>query len=164
MKSVFILLLFIKLTANLSLSEIRILYKNASKNKELSLEFYKKLELTKSNKNPTIKGYKAAAIALKSKYIKGVKNKKKLFKEGAYILETEIKKHPKNIELRLIRLSIQENISKLLNYKQNIEKDSKFIIKNIKNIKDRKLLNYLKSFVSQSKSFSKAEKSVISEL
>lgn len=163
MKSLLFIYLFLSFINSPTLDEVRSSYKNAGKSKKNAIAFYEKAKTIKSKK-ATLIGYKAAGITLKAKYVKGVKNKKRLFKEGVAILEAQIKKYPKNKELRLIRLSIQENTPKLLKYKLNIFQDKEFLMKHIKFIKNTKKRNYFKSFVSQSKSFSKEEKSVISAL
>lgn len=155
---------FVSILASISLSEVRTLYKDCTSSKENALEFYNKLKSVDSPKNATLASYKAAAITLKAKYEKGIKNKKHFFKKGVTLLEKNIAKEPNNIEIRFIRLSIQENVPKLLKYKKNILEDKTFIFQNLKQVKDKKLRNYIKSFVLQSKSFTKEEKSVISKL
>lgn len=159
------LIFWIGFFASVSISEVRELYKNCSISKEKALHFYQKLaNVEKNDKNIVLSSYKAAAITLKSKYEKGLKRKKQLFKEGALLLEENIKKEPNNIELRLIRLSIQENVPKILRYKKNITEDKHFIYKNLHQVKNKKLRNYIKTFVLQSKSFTKEEKNVLSQL
>lgn len=152
------------ITVNPSLEEVRGLYKKSAKSKIVALQLYKKLENVKQDKNAVLLAYKGASITLKAKYTKGIKNKKKLFKQGVVILEKQIAKQPNHIELRLIRLSIQENIPKILKYKKHIFQDKKFIQNNFKKVKNKKLKNYIKEFVLQSKSFSEEEKILFSEL
>lgn len=149
---------FVGLFINPNLEEVRNLYKKSPNSKTIALQLYKKLEDVKQSKNGILLAYKGASITLKAKYTKGIKNKKKLFKQGVVILEKQIAKQPNHIELRLIRLSIQENIPKILKYKKNILQDKKFIQNNFKKVKNKKLKSYIKEFVLQSKSFSEEEK------
>lgn len=162
LKSLFILFIFV--LGSPSIDNIRELYKDASASKTKSEAFYKELKNVKNSDDAVLVGYKSASIVLKARFIKGVKEKKSLFKEGVTLLESKIKSNPKNIELRLIRLSIQENTPKILKYKKNISEDKSFIKRNISYIKNKKKLTYFKNFVSQSKSFTNQEKSVILKL
>lgn len=161
MKSLFFIFCLLGMTASLTLSEVRNLYKDAAKSKENALQFYEHLAPAQNSTNAVMKGYSAAALTLKARYTKGIKNKKKLFQQAVMILEKEIKNNPSNTELRLIRLSIQENIPKVLKYKQNIEEDKQFIQKKYKQIKSRNFKSYVKVFIQQSKSFTEREKSVL---
>lgn len=156
-----LLISFLTLTASMSADSVRELYKNASKSKANSEEFYNKLKSVKNTDNVILLGYKAAAIALKSRFEKPVKSKKHLFLKAKALLEKQIERDPNEIELRLIRLSIQESVPKILKYKQNIEEDKDFIYKNIAAITNMEKSNYIKAFVAQSKSFSNQEKSII---
>lgn len=164
-KHLFLCIFFIGLiSSNPKLNTIRVLYKQSSTSKIVALQLYEELKNVKKNSKATLVGYKGASIALKAKYTKGRKKKRKIFKQGILILENEITKNPKNIELRLIRLSIQENVPKVLKYKKNISEDKKFIQSNFKKVKSKKLRNYIKEFVLRSKSFSKEEKTLLSKL
>lgn len=157
----FLLISFLALTASLPVDSVRELYKNAPNSKANAEEFYNKLKSVKNTDNSVLVGYKAAAIALKSRFEKPIKSKKQLFLEAKTLLEKQIERNPNEIELRLIRLSIQESVPKILKYKQNIEVDKDFIYKNATAITNVAKLNYIKDFVAQSKSFSSQEKSVI---
>lgn len=154
---------FLTLTVSLSVDNVRELYKNAPKSKSNAEQFYTQLKNVKNSDNVVLVGYKAAAIALKSRFEKPIKIKKQLFLEAKTLLEKQIERKPNEIELRLIRLSIQENTPKILKYKQNIEEDKKFIYKNVKAITNVEKLNYIKAFVAQSKSFTSQEKNIISK-
>lgn len=100
-------------------------------------------------------GYKAAAQIMEAKIAK--KNRKALVKNGATSLESIIKNNPNNIELRLIRLSVQENIPKIVGYRGSIKDDKAFLIDNYSK-QNATLKSYVKKFAMQSKSFSDTEK------
>lgn len=100
-------------------------------------------------------GYKAAAQIMEAKIAK--KNRKALVKNGATSLESIIKNNPNNIELRLIRLSVQENIPKIVGYRGSIKDDKAFLIANYTK-QNATLKSYVKKFAMQSQSFSDAEK------
>lgn len=148
---------------SLSIDSVRDLYKEASKSKANTEEFYAQLKSVKNSDNAVLVGYKAAAIALKARFEKPIKSKKQLFLEAKTLLEKQIERKPNEIELRLIRLSIQENTPKILKYKGNMNEDKNFILKNISAVKNKKQLDYFKAFVAQSKSFTSQEKNTISK-
>ena len=92
-------------------TDVRDQYYAASKSKQNAEKFYN--SLAKYNKdNKTMLAYKGAALALKSKYASDKKDKKELFTEGVTTIENCVKQDPSNIEIRLIRLSVQENTPK----------------------------------------------------
>jgi hypothetical protein len=61
-------------------------------------------------------------------------SKLKLFKQGHKLLEAAIAQDPDNAEFRFLRLIIQENAPGILGYKNDEEKDSKFIRKSYKSL------------------------------
>lgn len=146
---------------NLDINTIRSAYKTASENKEKADEFYNKLEKVTNNDTVELVAYKASAMTLKAKFAKGLKNKKDGFIEGVTLLEETIKKEPSNVELRLIRLSIQENTPKILRYKSEIDSDKDFILKEYNSINSAALKDYIKDYIAQSKTFSTEEKAVV---
>ncbi|OEK09633.1 hypothetical protein A8C32_13100 [Flavivirga aquatica] len=119
------------------------------------------LKITKKDKAALV-AYKGAAIALLAKQEKKIKDKKALFIEGVSYVEHAIEKSSNNIEVRFVRLGIQENTPKLLKYKDNIEEDKRFILKHFKGITSLNLKRYIKDYILQSKAFSDEEKTVIS--
>ncbi len=147
-----------------SISKIRELYKEAPNSKEITLQLVKELETIKKTDNAVLVAYKAASLTLLAKNSKGAKIKKEYFNKGKELLEFIISKNPKNIELRFIRLTIQEKTPKFLKYKEYISEDKRFIYNHLKSVTDRDLKDYIKEFVLESKSFSIEEKNVISEL
>jgi hypothetical protein len=103
-------------------------------------------------------GYKAAAKIMEAKIAK--KDRKALVKSGATSLESIIKSNPNNIELRVIRLSVQENIPKIVGYRGSIKEDKAFLINNYSK-QNTALKSYVKKFVTQSKSFTDTERASI---
>lgn len=111
-----------------------------------------------SGSDAVTNGYKAAAHIMEAKITK--KNRKALVKTGATSLESIIKNNPNNIELRVIRLSVQENIPKIVGYRGSIKDDKAFLISNYSK-QNAALKNYVKKFAMQSKSFTDAERATI---
>ena len=141
------------------LSSVREQYSEATKSQKSAEDFYN-LVANASKDNKVMQAYKGAAIALKAKFAKDRKAKKSLFIDGVKLIENAIKSEPNNIELRLIRLSIQENTPKILNYKSNINEDKKLILTNFGK-QNQSLKEHIASFVKQSSVFSEIEKKSI---
>ncbi len=110
--------------------------------------------------NKLLLAYKGASIALKAKYAKQIKQKKSLFIEGVKMLEMALKNDSNNLEFRLIRLSIQENSPKILNYKSNIDEDKKLLLSNFDK-QNQSLKEYIKNYIVQSSGFTDKEKKSI---
>lgn len=102
--------------------------------------------------------YKGAVTALMAKYTKENPERKRLFREGVELLEYAVSQDPDNIEIRCIRLSIQENSPKFLKYGSNIEEDRSFILTNYKNTDSRAVKDFVRSYVMQSVGFNPGEK------
>ena len=103
-------------------------------------------------------GYKAAARIMEAKIVK--QNRKSLVKTGATSLESIIKSNPNNIELRVIRLSVQENIPKIVGYRGSLKDDKAFILNNYSK-QNATLKNYIKRFAMQSKTITDAERATL---
>ncbi len=141
------------------MTTVRENYILASNSKEKAAEFSDDMA-NYSGDNKTMLAYKGASLALKAKFASDRKTKKDLFIKGAAMLELAVKAEPNNTEIRLIRLSIQENTPKILNYKANIEEDKKLILATFDK-QNKSFKEHLKSFVLQSKSFTAQEKELI---
>ncbi|WP_303316728.1 hypothetical protein Q4Q34_07955 [Flavivirga abyssicola] len=149
-------------TLSIDMGTVRNAYKEAAQD-HTKIETFNNLLLKITKKDdPTLVAYKGAAIALLAKQEKKVKDKKKLFIEGVSYVEHAIEKSSNNIEVRFVRLGIQENTPKLLKYKGHIEEDKQFILKHFKNITSSNLRHHIKDYILQSKAFSDEEKTVIS--
>lgn len=140
------------------LTTVRSDYKKVTQSKANVTALYNKLEkVTKADKKVLV-AYKGAVTALMAKQQKGVKAKKIFFKNGVSLLEYALKANPNNIEIRLIRLSVQQNSPKILKYNKQITEDKDFVFKHYKSIKSTALKNFIKGYILQSDKFSEEEK------
>ena len=146
--------------SNPDISEIRKLYPNAANSENASKEFLSKFADVTNESNKTLVAYKGASITISSKFIKKVSEKIKIFKEGTKLVEFAVASEPNNIEIRLIRLSIQENVPKIVKYNANKKEDIAFLLVHYKE-QTSALRNYIKNFILQSKSFTAEEKQTI---
>lgn len=75
-----------------------------------------------------------ALLMKKAELVKTPKEKLSLFKKGRTDLEKAINENTKNTELRFLRLMIQENAPKILNYNENIGSDSTYLTENFSSL------------------------------
>ncbi|MDR7208603.1 hypothetical protein [Flavobacterium piscis] len=160
MKLLFSIFLWIAFIGNPDLASIRKMYPTVTKSENNAKEFTAKLATISNDDDKILVAYKAASILLESKFEKKLKDKMERFKEGAKLLESTIKNDPNNIEIRMIRLSIQENVPGITGYKKNIKEDKKFITAHYSE-QNATLKEYLKDFILQSDSFSDKEKQFV---
>ena len=106
-----------------SIEEIRKAYTTASESKEQKERFYQLMQ--GATMDTSVKeAYKGASLMMYSKQSGKLRT---MLKEGKALIEGAIGKEPQNIELRMIRLSVQEHLPKVVPYRANIEEDRKFI-------------------------------------
>lgn len=156
MKTTF-LFLFLFLLGNPSITEIRKLYAAAPTAESAAKDMASKLADVDKNDNKVLLAYKGASIIILSKLEKKVSDKSKKFKEGAILLEYALEKEPNAIEIRMIRLSIQENVPKVVNYRANKKEDKQFLLDHYKE-QSGSLKTCIAQFIAQSSSFTAAEK------
>ncbi len=99
---------------------------------------------------PLKNAYKAAAQMALAKYKFNPISKLTYFNEGKEKLNDCVLKDSVNIEIRYIRLAVQDHAPSILNYQKNIIQDKKYILQNIHSLiqKDPNLFltitNYLR--------------------
>lgn len=86
--------------------------------------------LNRLQKNSQTDAFSGALQMKKSGLITNPKERLHLFKKGHAELETAIKKDSSNCEFRLLRLMVQENSPKILQYHAEIKKDASYLRKN----------------------------------
>jgi hypothetical protein len=156
MKTLFSIFLFVSFFNLPTISEIRKAYPSAANSEKSAITFSSKFTII-AEEDKVLLAYKGASVTIVAKFKKKVSEKISTFKEGAKLIELAVAAEPNDIEIRLIRLSIQENTPGIVKYKKNIPDDKAFILKYYKD-QSLALKEYIKSFVSQSKSFSEQEK------
>jgi len=155
---IFIIGLF---TLSQNLSDVRVAYKEAAQDQEKVLTFYNMLSNVTKESPVALVAYKGSAIALKAKYAGSLKEKKDGFTEGVSYIEFAIEKEPNAIEPRFIRLGIQENTPKILKYKDQINEDKLFLLKQYQYISSENLKGHIKDYILQSKVFTDEEKQIL---
>ena len=107
-------------------------YQNLSQKDVKRIE--QELNVVKNLTLPQRDAYEGALLAKKAGLIGKPKDKLNTFKAGKKKLENAIKADSTNTEWRFLRLIIQENAPKALNYKTNLKADSEFIKGNFQSL------------------------------
>ncbi|SDD63378.1 hypothetical protein SAMN05421636_101261 [Pricia antarctica] len=140
------------------LETVRQDYRKASENAEATKKLFEGLTEIGKNDNVVLVAYKGAVTTMMAEYAEGIKNKKSFFKEGRDLLEYAIKTEPENVEIRCIRLSVQENVPKITGYHKNKEADKAFILANYASMEEAGAKEFVKRYTSASDSFTEAER------
>jgi len=105
------------------------------------------LAALKSAVVPEKEAYEGALLMKKSGLVKKAKEKLSLFKAGRSKLESSIARDKDNPEFRFLRLIIQEHAPRIVNYRDELEKDSKLIrsgFKSLPEIVQAAIIDYCK--------------------
>ena len=84
-----------------------------------------------------------------AKHVRNPISKMTWFNKGKKMLEAAIKADEKDVELRCLRFGIQSNVPSFLNYKENINKDKKFILQSYPHVIDPTLKKNIISYMTQ---------------
>jgi hypothetical protein len=159
MKSFPALLAFLAfLTGTPNIMQLREDYPKANDSAEITNTMYNELALVTQNDQAVLVAYKGAIATLMAKFAKGIRNKEEFFKSGSELLEYAVETDPQNIEIRCLRLSVQENSPKIVDYKGKIQEDKQFILDNFKNTPSKEVKEFVKKYVLQSAIFSESER------
>lgn len=143
------------ISENISVKKIREAYKICNQSKENAEDFYELTKEALQNEEPIYQGYHGAALALKASYSWNPISKMSYFNKAKKTIDAAIQLESDNIELRMIRLSIQSNVPKILGYHKNIEEDKDFILNNLENVATTELKEYIEGYIAYSNVFSK---------
>lgn len=139
MRYVLVFIFFSNLISAQSLSTLRGHLKNGVEgNSQLACEYLHKdaEKAFEKTKLPIYQAFFATSFFLKAKNSLNPINKLSFFKKGKSLLEDAVRKDQKQIEIRFLRYCIQENLPAFLQYKNNLEDDKAFILKNFDKISD----------------------------
>lgn len=162
MKYLLIIVFFIAVVGSAQdLNQTRSEYQKAVENSEIATKLDGELTSVSSSSKPVLLAYKGAISTLKAKFAKSRSDKKEFFKEGVSLIESAVESESANIEIRYIRLSVQENSPHFLGYHRNIEEDKQFILKHYAVTASKELKGVLKNFILKSENFEAAEKQSI---
>lgn len=142
-----------------NLDTIRTAYFSGQMDEQEAEDFNSLMNKTEVN-SPTLKAYKGASLALNAKHGKGIKQKKEFFEQAVALLEEAVQTEPNNSEIRLIRLSVQENSPRIVKYKTNMDEDKALVLESFQS-QSAEVKKCIKDYVSNSDFFSEKEKSSV---
>ena len=101
----------------------------------------------RDTKLPIYEAYIGIANLLMAKHSGNPFSKLSYLKKGKKHLEPAVIKEPKNLEIRFLRFTTQNEMPAFLGYNKNITEDKKFILENYKESKDVILVSQIKQFL-----------------
>ncbi|HLV43258.1 MAG TPA: hypothetical protein VKY37_13335 [Brumimicrobium sp.] len=128
MKIILLSLVTLFLLSNKEIENVRLSFHKASFNEEDAISFNKLVHQNLTIEKNLLSAYIGASEVLLAKYGASPAEKLKLFKEGKAKIEEAITTDSKNIEIRLIRLIIQNKAPSFLRYSSDIDQDKNLII------------------------------------
>ena len=149
-------------TPAIDLTEIRTAYRSAAESEVLTKTLFDDLTAVGKSDDPVLIAYKGAVGTMMAAYADELNEKKQFFKDGRELLEYAVATAPDNVEIRCIRLSVQENVPKITGYRKNQEEDKAFILQNYASMKDADARAFVKGFAGQSESFTESERQSLS--
>ncbi|WP_062055644.1 hypothetical protein [Aquimarina longa] len=154
--SAILVIVLLSITNNtIHIKDIRESYKTCNDSREKALQFFKLTHNSLQNKGAIYKGYHGAALALKASFSWNPYKKLSFFNKGRKMIDSAILSEPDNIELRMIRISIQSNAPKIVGYYKNIDEDRNLILSKIDTVNDKELKQYIDNFIAYSDVFYK---------
>lgn len=97
-------------------------------------------------KQPIFTAYNAVANFMMAKHSSNVISKLSYFKKGKKLLDGAVTADPKNIEIRFLRYTCQDNIPAVLGYKNNMAEDKNMIKQYYLQSKDKELISNIKQY------------------
>lgn len=146
--SIPLILLCVSIVKAQNLSDIRLLYKDATKSQEQAEAFYEPLHQVSMSDKPVLIAYKGSGLALLARYERLSARGPKV-KEAVQWIEQAVAEEPNNAEIRLIRLSVQEHLPKFLKYNHNIDEDKQFVLEALPTIQDEGLRAMINGYFSE---------------
>lgn len=130
------------------LDEVRKNYSKMASNEDLCKTAMANLSEIKDH-SATHLGYLGGLQTIWANHVFSPISKLNTFNKGKKNIEQAIKKEPKNVELRFIRLSVQKNAPSFLGYYSNIKEDMQFIKNNRSGIKSEILNKHIEPLLKE---------------
>ncbi len=121
------------------LLELRQLYLQAATKEESAKLLERRLKSTDIDNEPVFVCYKGASRMMQARYSVNPFNKIKYFNSGKILIESAVARDKNNVEMRLLRYSVQSHIPSFLGYNENIDADRTFLTSQTEKIRDTQL-------------------------
>lgn len=162
MRALLLIAALVPLTAQAQdLATERQLYATAYKDEQAAKEL---LQLVRSGKEETgavQTAYHGAALMVRASQVMPAGRKLKLFKEGRNLIEKAMAMDPENVEVRFLRMTVQENAPKILGYNDRIANDKHFILEHFPTLKDAGLRQMIRNHAESSAIYSDEERRLL---
>lgn len=135
----------------------RELYPVAHKDEQASTELLK-LTAEADTSVATQKAYRGAALMVAAQFANGIGGKLKLFNEGKDLMAKAAEAAPESVEVRFLRMTVQENAPAFLLYKGDLQQDKDFILGHFPAVKDAGLKKMIRTHARTSSVYSDEEK------
>lgn len=149
----------------LEINEIRSVYFKLKNDDCNALKLAKQFEKAPPQSAILI-GYQGAALAASPECISNPAKKLSEFKKGKKLIDAAIYKEPSNIEIRFLRFATQSKAPGFLGYKDNLEEDKKFLIKNIQNlqvINNKEVIKIITKFIIESDKTDQNDEKIVND-
>lgn len=123
-------LLSLLMLSGITLGNVRNGFKTAKQSEENAIAFNELMQKNMSIGTNVKLAYLGASEVMLADYGINIPQKISQFKKGRDMIESAVSAEPNNIEVRLVRLVIQDQIPRFLKYKDNIEEDKEFVLNN----------------------------------
>lgn len=152
--SVFLILfVFLSSLSTDELKKVRSLFEQASESSEKT---EKLKQLTIKQNSALCKGYHGISYALSAKHAFNPYTKLNYVKKSLSLLNDAVLADNKEVEIRFLRFSVEENVPSVVSFVSHINEDKKFIIENLNNKHSYYLV--INAYMKKSKSLSTDEK------
>jgi hypothetical protein len=118
---------------SIDMPQIRQLFTVASESEDSCKELLTLTDGYTMDYRPVVYAYHAAAEMTLANHVTWPGTKLKYFNRGKYKLEEVVNKYNSLVEIRYIRFAVQYGSPSFLGYRDDIEKDRKFIKENMEN-------------------------------
>lgn len=115
----------------ISMTELRKSLRDGQENKEIAEKTHQILEVTNSS-NPRFNALKASNYGVMCIHHKSPIKRMNYLRKMSAIINQAVEQAPNDLEVRLIRLSIETQVPKILGFSTHIKKDRDFVKANFK--------------------------------
>lgn len=122
---------------DMPLEQVRQGYQNAVSDKDECLRLVE--ELQTHVEQPVYLAYLGGLQSIRAQHVFNPISKYNTFKDGRRNIERAVAMDPDNLEIRFVRLSIQQHLPTFLNYRQNIPEDQALLKEHIQEIDSKEL-------------------------